>query len=205
MKFAAIDFETANEKRNSACSIGIVRFDEHAIIDEYYTLINPLSTFRSMNVRIHGIREDNVQEAPTFENLWPSLQERLEGHVLVAHNASFDMSVLRQSLLKYDLEHPNYSSLCTVKISQRVWPHLENHRLHTVAGYHDIPFIHHHALEDAKASALILMKALEAQQDGDAAHFLERWLSSRASSRRSYPKTSSKGKSGRGSTKLFLS
>ncbi|CEI83447.1 exonuclease [Oceanobacillus oncorhynchi subsp. incaldanensis] len=204
MKFAAIDFETANEKRNSACSIGVVRFDEQEILDEYYSLINPMSDFRSMNIRIHGIREDDVQDAPTFEDLWPALYEKLEGHIIVAHNASFDMSVLRQSLLKYDLRHPDFTSLCTVKISQRVWPHLENHRLHTVADYHDIPLIHHHALEDAKASAFILMKALEAQQDGNAEHFLERWLASKASKRRSYPKTGSKNKTGRGSTKLYL-
>ncbi|WP_077603392.1 3'-5' exonuclease [Oceanobacillus sojae] len=205
MKFAAIDFETANEKRNSACSIGVVRFDENEIFDEYYSLINPLSDFRSMNIRIHGIQEEDVQDAPSFKELWPTLQEMLEGHIIVAHNASFDMSVLRQSLLKYDLVHPDYTSLCTVKISQRVWPYLENHRLHTVAAYHDIPLIHHHALEDAKASASILMKALEAQQDGNAEHFLERWLASKASTRRSYPKTGTSRKSGRGSTKLFLS
>ncbi|GIO21557.1 3'-5' exonuclease [Oceanobacillus sp. J11TS1] len=205
MKFAAIDFETANEKRNSACSIGVVRFDENQIFDEYYALINPMSDFRSMNIRIHGIREEDVQDSPTFAELWPTLREKLEGHVIVAHNASFDMSVLRQSLLKYNLAHPNYSSLCTVKISQRVWPHLENHRLHTVANYHDIPLIHHHALEDAKASALILMKALETQPDGSADHFLERWLSSQASARRSYPKASTKNNSNRGPTKLHLS
>lgn len=205
MKFAAIDFETANEKRNSACSIGVVRFDENEIFDEYYSLINPMSDFRSMNIRIHGIREEDVQDAPTFADLWPELNEKLKGHIIVAHNASFDMSVLRQTLLKYDLAHPNYSSLCTVKISQRVWPDLENHRLHTVANYHGIPLIHHHALEDAKASALILMKALEAQQDGGADHFLERWLASKTGTRRSYPKAKSKNKSGRTSTKLYLS
>lgn len=205
MKFAAIDFETANEKRNSACSIGVVRFDEKQIYDEYYSLINPMSDFRSMNIRIHGIREEDVQDAPTFEDLWPTLNEKLKGHVIVAHNASFDMSVLRQSLLKYDLGHPDFASLCTVKISQRVWPHLENHRLHTVANYHDIPLIHHHALEDAKASAFILMRALEAQQDEEAEHFLERWLASKESARRGYPKTRSKTQSGRRPTKLFLS
>ncbi|MFD1065805.1 3'-5' exonuclease [Oceanobacillus locisalsi] len=200
MKFAAIDFETANEKRNSACSIGVVRFDEKEIFDEYYSLINPKSDFRSMNIRIHGIQEEDVQDAPTFEDLWPSLQERLEGHVIVAHNASFDMSVLRQSLLKYDLRNPDFTSLCTVKISQRVWPYLDNHRLHTVANYHDIPLIHHHALEDAKTSALILMKALEAQQEGGAEYFLERWLASKRNNR----KTNAKPKSGRGPTKLHL-
>lgn len=77
MKFAAIDFETANEKRNSACSIGVVRFDEKQIYDEYYSLINPMSDFRSMNIRIHGIREEDVQDAPTFEDLWPTLNEKI--------------------------------------------------------------------------------------------------------------------------------
>lgn len=177
MKFAAIDFETANEKRNSACSIGVVRFDENEILDEYYSLINPMSDFRSMNIRIHGIREEDVQDAPTFEALWPVLSEKLDGHILVAHNASFDMSVMKQSLLKYNLKKPDFRSLCTVKISQSIWPALENHRLHTVAKYHEIPLVHHHALEDAKASALILIEALKLQEDTD--HFVERWLASK--------------------------
>lgn len=179
VKFAAIDFETANEKRNSACSIGVVMMDETGIQDEYYSLINPLAPFRSRNINVHGITEGDVEEAPTFAELWPTLSKYLEDTILIAHNASFDMSVLRHSLLKYDMPCPNYMSLCTVKISQFMWPQLENHKLHTVADYHEISLNHHHAMDDARASAKIFLAALAEQKYGTTEAFLDRWLASK--------------------------
>ncbi|BAC13013.1 hypothetical conserved protein [Oceanobacillus iheyensis HTE831] len=194
VKFAAIDFETANEKRNSACSVGVVIMNDTEIIDEFYTLINPLASFRSGNVFIHGITEEQVQEAPTFAELWPTLSAYLEDTILIAHNASFDMSVLRQSLNKYDIPCPNYTSLCTVKISRLIWPQLENHKLHTVANHHGIALNHHHAMDDARASAKIFLASLAEQKIGTTEEFIERWL------------VSKKGKSARKpkATKLYF-
>ncbi|GLO65505.1 MULTISPECIES: 3'-5' exonuclease [Oceanobacillus] len=197
VKFAAIDFETANEKRNSACSIGVVIMNDTEIIDEFYSLINPLAPFRSRNIYVHGITEEQVQEAPTFAELWPTLSAYLEDTILIAHNASFDMSVLRQSLYKYDMPCPNYMSLCTVKISQLIWPQLENHKLHTVANYHEIPLNHHHAMDDARASAKIFLAALAEQKIGTTEEFIERWLVSKRA------KTARKQKATK-STKLYF-
>ncbi|MBP1970102.1 DNA polymerase III epsilon subunit-like protein [Virgibacillus natechei] len=60
MNFVSIDFESANEKRFSPCAIGIVVANEHEIVDEFYSLINPLMEFKSFHTYIHGITENDV-------------------------------------------------------------------------------------------------------------------------------------------------
>ncbi|WP_110943536.1 3'-5' exonuclease [Virgibacillus senegalensis] len=167
MQIAAIDFETANRYRTSACSIGVVIANENGIIDEFYSLINPLMEFDSMNTYIHGIEEQDVVDAPTFDELWPTLKPYLSGRLVVAHNASFDMSVLRQTLDRFELTYPEFDYLCTVTMSKKVWPELPNHKLHTVAGHNGIEFYHHNALEDARAAALLMVEAIKLQQVED--------------------------------------
>ncbi|MGJ9459245.1 3'-5' exonuclease [Oceanobacillus sp. CF4.6] len=161
MNFVSIDFETANEKRHSPCAVGLVVANEHEIIDEYYSLINPMTDFRPFNTYIHGITEEDVADAPTFAELWPTLHAYLMNNLVVAHNASFDMSVIRNTLDYFKLPYPFMDYLCTVKISQRMWPELYNHKLNTLASHHGISFEHHHALEDARVAAKVFMKAME--------------------------------------------
>ncbi|NBJ69874.1 MULTISPECIES: 3'-5' exonuclease [Clostridia] len=160
MTFVSIDFETANEKRTSPCAVGIVVSNGLQIVDEYYSLINPLTDFRSMNMKIHGITPEHVRYAPTFSDIWPILQTYLQQGMVIAHNASFDMSVLRHTLDHFQLAYPDLGYLCTVMLSKQLWPQLHNHKLDTLAAYHQIPFDHHHALEDARVAAKLLSKAL---------------------------------------------
>lgn len=161
MNFVSIDFETANEKRYSPCAVGIVIANETEIIDEFYSLINPETYFNPYNIRVHGIREEDVQDALTFSQLWPTIKNYLSGNLVVAHNASFDMSVIRQTLDRDGLAYPEMDYLCTANISKRVWPQLENHRLNTLANHHGIVFQHHNALEDARVAAKVMQKAME--------------------------------------------
>lgn len=174
MNFISIDFETANEQRHSPCAIGVVVANEHEIIDEFYSLINPMMAFRSMNTYVHGITEKDVWDAPTFKELWSTLYPYLADQVVIAHNASFDMSVLRKTLDHFHLPYPNMEYLCTVNISKKVWPDLPNHKLNTLAASHDIMFEHHHALEDARAAAKVLMKAMASYESTNLDQFLEK-------------------------------
>src|SRR5690625_3209059 len=117
MQFVSIDFETANEKRFSPCAIGVVIADENGIVDEFYSVINPLMAFTSFNTYIHGITEHDVTDAPTFPELWPTLRTYLENRLVVAHNASFDMSVLRNTLVPFDLLYLELLNVCTIASS----------------------------------------------------------------------------------------
>lgn len=203
MDFVSIDFETANEKRNSPCAVGIVVANENGIKDEYYSLINPIMRFSAFNKRIHGIMEDDVREAPTFAEFWPTLDSYLSNNMVVAHNASFDMSVIRSTLDYFNLAYPTMDYLCTANISRKVWPSLTNHKLNTVAARHGITFDHHHALEDARVAAKILIKAFETYETAELDIFLKKCNMSKGKIyERGYVPPRSKRKTR--STKLYL-
>lgn len=161
MDFIAIDFETANSSRASICSIGIVVVENGSIKEEIHTYIDPEDEFTYFNTVIHGITEDMVQGAPTFKGYWPTFKLLIEGQMLIAHNASFDMSAMRYALDLYNEPYAEFTYGCSYVFSKKVWPTLFDHKLSTVADHLGISFKHHDALEDARAAALVTLSALE--------------------------------------------
>lgn len=160
MNFTSIDFETANNKRNSACSVAVVVIENGRMIDSYSSLIKPPEMiFEEGNINIHGITPDMVKNAPTFAEIWTDLRRFLENRIVIAHNANFDMSVLRNCIWEYKLDKPNFYTACTVQIAKRVWPDLINHKLNTMGEFFQIKFKHHDALDDAKVCAKIPLVA----------------------------------------------
>src|SRR5215471_4837988 len=92
--FAAIDFETADYGRDSACAVAVVRVEGHAIVDRAFYYIRPPRRHFVFSY-LHGIAWSDVVDAPTFRHVWPALSTKLAGvEFLAAHNASFDRSVL---------------------------------------------------------------------------------------------------------------
>ncbi|PRO64654.1 3'-5' exonuclease [Alkalicoccus urumqiensis] len=162
MNFTAIDFETASQEAGSACAVGIVQVKDSEIVEETYSLIRPFTPyFDPKCVAVHGLTWNDVKDAPTFADLWPSLQPAMEHTLLLAHNASFDMRVLRSALDAWQLPWPEAAYNCTVQIAKKTWPEFFNHKLGTVAHELGITFEHHHALEDARAAAVIALRAEE--------------------------------------------
>lgn len=162
MDFVSIDFETANEKRNSACSLGITVVENNKIVEEKYWLIKPYEMrFKPMNVWIHGIVEGDVENEPRMDELWDEIRPYLENKFVIAHNASFDVSVLRNTLDCYNIPYPEFDYACTVVMAKTFYPHLRNHKLNTVAKYLGVEFKHHHASEDATAAAEILLDIIK--------------------------------------------
>lgn len=161
MDFIAIDFETANNRRDSICSIGLVKIKDKNVVEKIHTYINPEQPFDSYNIMIHGIDEKKVEDAPTFKEYWPTLKRHIENELIVAHFSSFDMSVLRSSLNSIDEPYPIFQYTCSYQISQKVWPEFINYKLTTLADYLSIEFTHHDALEDAYACSEVINKALE--------------------------------------------
>lgn len=162
MNYCAIDFETATGYRNSACSVAVVDVENGIVRDKYYTLIKPPNNqYWNDNILIHGIRPEDTVSAPTFAEIWPELATHLAGKVVVAHNCSFDMSVLRNCIKSFGCRPIKFKTCCTVKMSRKAWPALENHKLNTVAGYMKIKFNHHDALEDSRTCAMIPLKVAD--------------------------------------------
>ncbi len=163
MRFTAIDFETANSAPESACSVGIVMFEDGVMSECFSSLIKPhphFDSFHPGNMRIHHITPDQVKNAPSFRDLESRLRPLLENSVLVAHNAPFDMRVLKSLYTLYGLRAPQVSYFCTVDLSRVLFPHLPHHRLNDVCEYLHVELDHHDALSDARGCALIVANAM---------------------------------------------
>jgi len=159
MNFVAIDFETANNNRASICSAGIAIVKEGILVDSKYWLVRPGELwFHPFNVSIHGITEEDVTNKPHFDAIWREMLPYLDGNVVLAHNASFDMGCIREVLNEYDIEYPNFDYSCTRNLSKKAFPGLISYSLSAVADYLSVNFSHHHAEQDAVACAVIALR-----------------------------------------------
>ena len=160
--FAAIDFETANNNRSSVCSVGIVIVRNGEIVDSFYSLIQPEPNYYTYGCsQVHGLCQEDTEDAPVFPKVWAQVEPKIAGLPLVAHNKPFDESCLKAVLRVYQMDYPDYEFYDTLCVSRRVFRHLPNHQLQTVAaacGYRLDK--HHHALADAEACAWIAREIL---------------------------------------------
>ena len=160
-RFIAFDVETPNSLNNRMSAIGITVIENDAIIDEFYSLVNPETCFDAFNVQLTGISEKMVRNAPTFSELWSAIEPMMSGGLLVAHNAVFDLSVLKTCLRDYGIEwKPYVRYVCTVQTGRRVLPGM-SHRLNVLCDYYGINLNHHHAASDSHACAEILLRYIE--------------------------------------------
>lgn len=162
MKFIAIDFETANEKRNSACSIGIAVVENGQVVEKIHHLIRPKEMrFLPINIGIHGIRPGMVENKSEFDKVWEKIKHYFNDNLVIAHNASFDISVLRKCAELYDIELPSFQYICTMKLARNFYKGIENAKLNTVNDFLGYEFKHHDALYDALACSNILLNISE--------------------------------------------
>lgn len=163
-KFAAIDFETANGKRTSVCSVGVVFVIDGEIVDSLYRLIKPNPNYYSwFCTNVHGLTYEDTKNALTFPEVWMEIAPQIEGFSLVAHNARFDEGCLRAVHELYGMSYPNYPFYDTLQASRKVFGKgLPNHQLHTVSAACGFDLLNHHnALADAEACAMIALKVLQ--------------------------------------------
>lgn len=162
LDFTAIDFETANSSSASACAVGLTRVRDGRVVASAGWLIQPPAgheRFFELNTGIHGIRAEDVVDAPGWSAQLPGLRAFIGDDVLVAHNAGFDMNVLRRASEATGDACPPYRYVCSLQISRKTYD-LASYRLPLVAaaaGFLD--FAHHDAAADALACAHIMIDA----------------------------------------------
>jgi DNA polymerase-3 subunit epsilon len=168
--FTAIDFETANSHPSSACSVGLVRVRSGRVVDRAEWLIRPPAghaEFLPFNIKIHGITAEMVASARTWEDQLDELREFIDADVTVAHNASFDMGVIRAACAETVTPTPRLKYLCSVQVSRKTYE-IPSHRLPLAAeaaGFGE--FAHHDALADAEACAAIISDAARRHEVDD--------------------------------------
>ena len=158
--FAAIDFETANSDRNSACAIGLAIVRDGRMADLLSRLIRPPSNDFS-NTHVHGLKWKDVRNEPAFGEVWQDLSPLLDGlSFFAAHNAPFDRSVLGACCTTSGIPNPDREFVCTMRVARSVW-NIYPTKLPHVCRHLNIPLAHHEAGSDAEACARIVLAAFD--------------------------------------------
>jgi DNA polymerase III epsilon subunit family exonuclease len=160
MIFSVIDVETTGlSPRNGdrVVEIGVVRLDaDGTITDVFDTLVNPERRVEATG--IHGISDAMVKGAPTFRDILPRLCSLIDGTVLTAHNASFDLGFLREEFRRSGTVFPALTPVCTLILARKHLPGLTSRSLGACRRYLEIPDGGaHSALADARAAAVLLL------------------------------------------------
>ena len=164
-RYVAFDVETPNRLNNRMSAIGIAVIENGVITDETYSLVNPEQPFDLFNTMLTGISEESVVSSPIFPELWEKIAPIMESGILVAHNASFDMGVLRKCLNDYGISwRPAVKGVCTVLMGRSLLPGI-SHRLNMLCDYYGIALDHHQADSDSRAAAQILLRYMESGAD----------------------------------------
>jgi DNA polymerase-3 subunit epsilon len=124
-RFVSIDFETANEARDSACALGWAVMGDGEIVESDWTPIDPeisTSAWSDFNSAIHGMGPSDVRGAPNFAAAWSVLEAHAGRTAVVAHYASFDLSVLRAELARYEIAPPPLKYACSALLARAAWP-----------------------------------------------------------------------------------
>ncbi len=155
-RFIAIDVETANEKRSSICQIGMAVFENDQLVDTWETLVNPEDYFLPLNQKIHGIAEEDVENAPTIDEIASEVKRRLENELVVSYSV-FDRQAINSAFGEID-----YQWLDVVRIVRRTWDNFayKGYGLANVTAQLGIDNRNHHqALSDAIACGRVLLTA----------------------------------------------
>lgn len=174
MTFTAIDFELATAAYDSVCAVGIVKVENSKIVDRFHSLVRPpKNKYMWQTTRVHGIKPKDTTAAPTFKELFPTIESYLKGSQMVAHNEKFDREVLMKTMslygLPYDvLELPPVWE-CTSKIYRSKG--FQKTKLSICCRIMDIELHHHDPLSDAMASAQLYLKQDQVTESLIATHF----------------------------------
>ena len=159
--FTAIDFETA--AGYIPCSLGIAVVRENEVVHVENHLIKPICYpyFQWYAQKIHGIHKEDVADAPTFDILWPQIEKYFNHTMLIAHNAAFDINVLRRTLAHYKIPRPQARYMCSYILAKQAWRNNHKFSLDYLCNQEMIELNHHHSDSDAQACAKLLLKEAE--------------------------------------------
>lgn len=165
MRYIVFDVETPNLANNRMSAIGITVVENGKMTGSRFSYVNPETHFDAFNTQLTGISAQTVQDAPNFAALWQTIEPLLQSGILVAHNAVFDLGVLKKCLQAYGIAwKSSVKYLCTVQAARRLLPGMR-HSLDVMCDYYGIALNHHQADSDSRACAEILLHYLESGAD----------------------------------------
>lgn len=158
--FVVLDIETTglDPRNDQITEIGAVKIKNKKVIDTFKTFVNPEKLIPEKITKLTGITDDMVKDAPTIDTVMPEFKAFFSDAPLVAHNASFDIGFIKEKCKKINVEIKN-PIVDTLTLSRELLKDIKKHKLDIVAKRLGVQLENHHrALDDAKATADILIK-----------------------------------------------
>lgn len=165
--FCIIDFETTGLSgiHDRVIEVGIVKIRKNKIIDTFSSLVNPGIIIPEKIKMLTGISNEDLAYAPTFDDIALKIKSFITNSILVAHNLSFDYSFLYNEFKRSEIELPQLRTLCTLKLSKKLFPDLESKSLGSLVKHFKVRHKNvHRALGDSIATAKILIKMISILQ-----------------------------------------
>lgn len=167
--YVIVDLETTGHSVKSGDELiefAAVVVQGSEVIERYSTLIRPSRPIPPFITQLTTITDDDVADAPTFEEVIPEIWKRLDGRIFVAHNVTFDLNFLNESLEQAGYMRFEGRAIDTVELARILYPTLESHALEALSGTFDL--VHtdaHRALSDAEATAELFIRQIERLRD----------------------------------------
>lgn len=171
--FAAIDFETANGKIHSICSVGVVTVDGNTVRERMWLVQPPGNRYARENTALHGLAAIDTMTAKSFADVWPEAKEMIGNRTVIGHNMSWDAEALDAALAYYEKPAPRLRKGCSMDMAILVWPDRNDYKLPSLCSDLGIDLDHHNALSDARAVAE-LVKVMTAIEECDLSELLKR-------------------------------
>lgn len=166
MDFCAIDLETTgvNPAFDRIVEIGAVRFRTDGSSEEFQTFVNPGIPIPENVIRIHGITDGMVEGAPSINDILDDFYDFFRGAVLVIQNPRFDLSFIERAFHVRDGSSPELKAIDTVRLAQRHFPALPNHKLSTMSWHLGLKLQSHRALDDAIACMCVFNEVVKGRR-----------------------------------------
>lgn len=173
LEFTVFDLETTglSNRTDRIVEIGAVRYSRGEIAETMEELINPGIPIPPEVSAIHGIFDSHVENKPFIGEILPRFLKLIEGSVLVAHNANFDVGFIKKALGRENLPIPSVMVLDTIMLARKAWPGRKSYSLQNLAIYLGIDVKNaHRAEDDSRVCLEILKKGLEIIRGGEKKH-----------------------------------
>lgn len=156
--FIVFDLETTglDFQSDRIIEIGAIKYKNFEPIAEFSTLVQTGIELTDDIIRLTGINPSMLVGQPEITDVLPKFFDFIEGSILVAHNAEFDIGMVKAAANRVgiDLEWPCF---CTLKMARELLPALENKKLGTLAEYYGLTFeSRHRSIGDVKVTGGVL-------------------------------------------------
>ncbi len=166
--FCVFDVETTGLSpfKNKIIEIALVKVSNLKIVDKYHTFINPGRQIPFLITNLTGINDDDVYDAPFFDEVADDIVNFIDDNILIAHNLAFDQGFIKAELKNCNREKINNPGVCTVKLARRLYPDLRSKSLGSVSSHLRLKNKDaHRAFGDAEVTAKVLIKMLKSLKE----------------------------------------